>query len=423
MRAMRRFAPVASRYGTRGFSAGAESSGGGGGAAAVALVVGAGAGAFGYYQYDQSQPKTGIAEPHKLKLILFGAPGSGKGTQCEKLTALFGVKHISTGDLLREHVKNGTALGKQAKEFMDKGALVPDSLVIDLLKDAVKDAPKGWIIDGMPRTAVQAEFMQKEGLVPDCFLTLDVPDSVLEERIAADASTRRPGRWLVPDCFLTLDVPDSVLEERICGRRLDPETGAIYHLKFKPPPKEIVSRLTHRSDDTADKLKNRLKAYHDNLDSVLGVYRSANLYTAINANRNPDAVYGDLVGNTLKARLNKWAGAVGDRMLACGVWGRSGISRRAGSSAIIRALTIGSMGWVTGLVPIVLGTLVAAAPRQASCAGLPVKAYHDNLDSVLGVYRSVNLYTAINANRSPDAVYGDLVGNTLKARLNKWAGA
>mmetsp|Transcript_81718 Transcript_81718/g.218737 ORF Transcript_81718/g.218737 Transcript_81718/m.218737 type:complete len:277 (-) Transcript_81718:319-1149(-) len=275
MRAMRRFAPAASRYATRGFSAAAESSGGGGGAA-VALVVGAGAGAFGYYQYDQSQPKAGIPEPNKLKLILFGAPGSGKGTQCEKLTALFGVKHISTGDLLREHVKNGTDLGKQAKEFMDKGALVPDSLVIDLLKDAVKDAPKGWIIDGMPRTAVQAEFMQKEGLVPDC--------------------------------FLTLDVPDSVLEERICGRRLDPESGAIYHLKFKPPPKEVVGRLIHRSDDTADKLKNRLKAYHDNLDSVLGVYRSANLYKAIDANRNPDAVYGDLVGNTLKARLDKWAG-------------------------------------------------------------------------------------------------------------------
>merc|ERR1712190_694445 len=154
----------------------------------------------------------------------------------------FGVHHISTGDVLRDHVKRGTPLGTQAKEFMDAGRLVPDQLIIDLLKEEVKGAKNGWLIDGMPRTAVQAEAMSEMGLDPQVFITLEVPDSVLEERITL--------------------------------RRMDPDTGDIYHLKFKPPTDETVAaRLTQRKDDTAEALKTRLVAYHENLDKVKEVYR------------------------------------------------------------------------------------------------------------------------------------------------------
>ena len=166
------------------------------------------------------------------KIIIAGAPGGGKGercpfpslysafncafagTQCEFIAKTYGVVHISTGDILREQVKAGTALGKEAKEYMSKGALVPDSVVIGMVKAKLSEPEvkaKGWLLDGFPRTAAQAKAMADIG-------------------IKADA-------------FLQLEVPDSVLVERICLRRTDPVTGKIYHLKFNPPPADVVSRL------------------------------------------------------------------------------------------------------------------------------------------------------------------------------------
>ena len=127
---------------------------------------------------------------------------------------------------------NGTALGKEAKEYMSKGALVPDSVVIGMVKAKLsepEEKAKGWLLDGFPRTASQAKAMADIG-------------------IKADA-------------FVQLEVPDSVLVERICLRRTDPVTGKIYHLKFNPPPADVVSRLVHRSDDNEDSLKERLKQY------------------------------------------------------------------------------------------------------------------------------------------------------------------
>jgi adenylate kinase len=148
------------------------------------------------------------------KIIIAGAPGGGKGTQCEFIARTYGVVHISTGDILREQVKNGTALGKEAKEYMSKGALVPDHVVIGMVKAKLSEPEvkaKGWLLDGFPRTAAQAKAMADIG-------------------IKADA-------------FVQLEVPDSVLVERICLRRTDPVTGKIYHLKFNPPPADVVSRL------------------------------------------------------------------------------------------------------------------------------------------------------------------------------------
>jgi len=179
------------------------------------------------------------------KIIIAGAPASGKGTQCEFIVQKFGVVHISTGDALREQVKAGTELGKLAKGYMDSGGLVPDDVMIGIVKDrlAADDCQtKGWLLDGFPRTAVQAEAMARAGIKADKFILLNVPDSILIERCV--------------------------------GRRTDPVTGKIYHLKFNPPPEdaEVKARLVHRSDDTEEAMVKRLEQYRKNVEAVKGYY-------------------------------------------------------------------------------------------------------------------------------------------------------
>eukprot|EP01061_Rhynchopus_euleeides_P023206 TRINITY_DN37811_c0_g1_i1.p1 TRINITY_DN37811_c0_g1~~TRINITY_DN37811_c0_g1_i1.p1 ORF type:complete len:317 (+),score=118.73 TRINITY_DN37811_c0_g1_i1:37-951(+) len=174
------------------------------------------------------------------KLIIVGPPAAGKGTQCELMVKQFGFVHISTGDLLRAEVKEGTKLGKQAADLMSAGKLVPDDLVLELLlkrmdQDDVRR--KGWLLDGFPRTPVQLEMMVQ--------------------------------RKIIADSVVLLDVPDSVVIERVEGRRTDPETGKVYHLKTRPPPPEIVHRLVQRPDDTRDKTLERLRQYHAHSDPLL----------------------------------------------------------------------------------------------------------------------------------------------------------
>merc|ERR1711871_1249036 len=198
------------------------------------------------------------------RIIIAGAPASGKGTQCEKIREEFGVVHISTGDLLREHKKNGTALGKQAAEFMDNGRLVPDQLVIDMVKDRMSQpdcAAKGWLLDGFPHTGAQAEAMKASGIHAEYFVLLDVPEEALVERVT--------------------------------GRRLAPQTGKIYHMKFKPPPnKKVAARLTQQSDDTEEKVKTRVASFHEQIDSILRHYTS--ILTRLDGNRKPDDVTADV---------------------------------------------------------------------------------------------------------------------------------
>ena len=178
------------------------------------------------------------------KIIIAGAPASGKGTQCEVLTTNFGVIHLSTGDILREAVKTGTELGLKAKFFMDNGKLVPDELIIDVICERLKQPDclaRGWLLDGFPRTKVQAEALNSAGLVPDSFILLDVPESVLVERVT--------------------------------GRRTDPVTNKIYHLKFSPPEtNEIKERLIQRSDDTEEKIVVRFRDFKANIDSIQSFY-------------------------------------------------------------------------------------------------------------------------------------------------------
>lgn len=223
-----------------------------------------GYGAYAFTKKDDKKP---------MRLVLFGAPGSGKGTQCERLKKNFGVKHISTGDVLRDHVKRGTPLGAKAKGFMDAGALVPDDLIIDLLNEEIKGATKGWLIDGMPRTRVQAEAMTKMGLIPEVFVTLEVPDEILEERITL--------------------------------RRSDPVTGDIYHLKFKPPKDpQVAARLEQRKDDTKEALQNRLVQYHKNLTAVKSFYNDQGILKELDGvTGGIDGVHVSLLTSVLQARM------------------------------------------------------------------------------------------------------------------------
>jgi len=205
------------------------------------------------------------ADKRTKGLILCGPPGGGKGTQCEKLIAKYGYVQLSTGDLLRAAVKANTPVGQKAQEYMSKGLLVPDDIVIQLVKDKLSDPQvlsKGWILDGFPRTAVQAEALKSSGTKPDKIIVLEVPDSVLVDRIT--------------------------------GRREDPETKIIYHLTYNPPPPEVLSRLTIRADDNPETLKTRLEFYHKNIDLILASFKSEVPIVFVNANQKPEAVFSEL---------------------------------------------------------------------------------------------------------------------------------
>ncbi|XP_034700295.1 adenylate kinase 5, chloroplastic isoform X1 [Vitis riparia] len=200
-----------------------------------------------------------ISEP--LKVMISGAPASGKGTQCEMIVQKFGLVHISTGDLLRSEVSSGSEIGNKAKEYMDTGRLVPDEVVIMMVTTRIsqEDAKeKGWLLDGFPRTFAQAQSLEK-----------------LKIR---------------PDVYIVLDVPDQILIDRCVGRRVDPVTGKIYHLKFFPPEnEEIKARLVTRSDDTEEKVKSRLEIYKKNAEAILSTYST--IMNKVDGNHSKDEVF------------------------------------------------------------------------------------------------------------------------------------
>ena len=204
----------------------------------------------------------GYSGPPK-KIIIAGAPASGKGTQCERIKDYFGCVHLSTGDMLRAAVASGSEVGKKAKLIMDAGGLVADEVMIKIIIDRLQEddcKTCGYLLDGFPRTGAQASALTKEGI--SC------------------------------DNFILLEVPDEILISRVTGRRIDPQTGLIYHMKFKPPPQDIAGRLTQRSDDTEQKLKPRLVNYHKNLSAITGFYTQ--MMTKVNGNRDPNEVWEDI---------------------------------------------------------------------------------------------------------------------------------
>lgn len=204
----------------------------------------------------------GTAGP--LKLIIAGAPASGKGTQCEKIKERYGVVHLSTGDMLRSAVAAGTAIGKAAKELMESGQLVPDELITQVVAERIAEpdcASNGWLLDGFPRSIPQAEALAATGHAPSL--------------------------------FIFLEVPDSILVDRVCGRMTDPETGKGYHATFDPPPtEEIRARCTRRADDTEEKVGSRIKAFHECTMAVLPSYENCTF--KLDGNRAKEDIAADI---------------------------------------------------------------------------------------------------------------------------------
>jgi adenylate kinase len=203
-------------------------------------------------------------------LILLGPPGAGKGTQAERLQADFNVPLISTGDMLRENVKQGTDLGKQAKEYMDSGSLVPDDLIVAMVRERLQqdDARDGFILDGFPRTIEQAEALDKQL-------------SELGRRITA---------------AILIDVPDEEVVRRISGRRVCVKAGHNYHVDFDPPKHEEVcdqdgSRLIQRDDDKPEVVRKRLEVYHEQTEPLIDYFDEQGLMRRIDGTRSPAEVH------------------------------------------------------------------------------------------------------------------------------------
>lgn len=199
-----------------------------------------------------------------MRMILVGPPGAGKGTQAARLVDTYRISHISSGDMLRAAVKEGTALGVEADRFMKAGKLVPDAVVIGMILERIAkpDCAAGFMLDGFPRTAPQAE--------------------------ALDAALRAAGVEL--DAVVLIEVPDALLEERAVGRRSDPVTGTIYHLKYNPPPAEIAARLEHRKDDTIEAVKTRVQKYHAETAPIIPFYRAQGILRQVDGVGDPDTI-------------------------------------------------------------------------------------------------------------------------------------
>ncbi len=183
-----------------------------------------------------------------MRIILLGAPGAGKGTQAQFLMNKYGIPQISTGDMLRAAIKEGSALGLAAKQVMDAGQLVSDDLIIGLVKERIskEDCAKGFLLDGFPRTIPQADAMKANGVVVDHVIEFDVPDDVIVERMS--------------------------------GRRVHPASGRVYHVSYNPPKVEGKDDLTGedlviREDDKEETVRKRLGIYHEQTELLVGYYR------------------------------------------------------------------------------------------------------------------------------------------------------
>ena len=205
-----------------------------------------------------------------MKIIMLGAPGAGKGTQAKMIAEKYGLPHISTGDIFRANIKNGTELGKEAKEYMDKGLLVPVELTVRLLLDRVAqdDCKNGYVLDGFPRTIPQAE-------------VLDEKLSDLGEKV---------------DYAINVDVPDENIVNRMSGRRACLNCGATYHIVSIPPKKEGIcdvcgSELVLRDDDRPETVQNRLKVYHEQTQPLIDFYEKKGVLRSVDGTLPMEEVF------------------------------------------------------------------------------------------------------------------------------------
>ena len=209
-----------------------------------------------------------------MKIIMLGAPGAGKGTQAKKIAAQYSLPHISTGDIFRANIKNNTELGQKAKTYMDKGELVPDSLVVDLIMDRFKEADcaNGYVLDGFPRTIPQAE--------------------------ALDNALKANGEKV--DFAINVEVPDENIINRMSGRRACVGCGATYHIKYNPTKVEGVcdacgEKLILRDDDKPETVKNRLSVYHEQTQPLIDYYNKAGVLAEVDGTKDMEDVFKDIV--------------------------------------------------------------------------------------------------------------------------------
>ena len=209
-----------------------------------------------------------------MKIIMLGAPGAGKGTQAKKIAEKYSVPHISTGDIFRANIKNGTELGSKAKTFMDKGELVPDSLTLDLIMDRFKnpDCANGYVLDGFPRTIPQAQ-------------ALDAALEAIGEKV---------------DFAINVEVPDENIVNRMSGRRACVGCGATYHIKYNPTKVEGIcdacgESLILRDDDKPETVQNRLSVYHDQTQPLIDFYNKKNVLAEVDGTQDMDDVFNAIV--------------------------------------------------------------------------------------------------------------------------------
>jgi adenylate kinase len=226
--------------------------------------------------------KSATALMSELNLILLGPPGAGKGTQAARLTEDFHLPYIATGDMLRAAVKEGTALGKQAKDYMDRGDLVPDEVIIGMILDCMEgpDCADGFLLDGFPRNVQQAESLEQ--------------------------AMKDKGRGVT--ATMLIDVPDDEVVKRISGRRVCQKNGHVYNV-FSDPPKHTDvcdqdgSRLVQREDDAEDVVRNRLAVYHEQTAPLIAFYEDRGVLKRFDGLRSPTEVHDHIRATIATLRL------------------------------------------------------------------------------------------------------------------------
>ncbi len=205
-----------------------------------------------------------------MKIIMLGAPGAGKGTQAKRVAEEYGIPHISTGDIFRANIRDNTELGKKAKEYMDKGLLVPDELTCDLVMNRISEADckDGFVLDGFPRTIPQADALTK----------------ALEEK------------GMSMDAAGDIEVPDENIIGRMAGRRFCPKCGATYHVVALPPKAEGIcdndgEKLVIRDDDKEETVRNRLSVYHKETQPLIDYYKKAQILKTVDGTKTADEVF------------------------------------------------------------------------------------------------------------------------------------
>jgi len=208
-----------------------------------------------------------------MKIVMLGAPGAGKGTQAKMIDERYSIPQISTGDIFRANIKNGTELGKKAKTYMDQGLLVPDELVVDLVADRLSqpDCANGYVLDGFPRTIPQAEAL----------------DKVLSAK----------GESL--DYAIDVEVPDENIVNRMSGRRTCPVCGASFHVVFNPPKKENIcdlcgAALIQRDDDKPETVQKRLDVYHKQTQPLIEYYQGKHVLHAVDGTKDMAEVFEEI---------------------------------------------------------------------------------------------------------------------------------